>query len=226
MRVACGKGAKERLVPLSSRLLTELRGYWQAYRPANWLFPSARHDQPLNSGTIQKACQRAAREAGLTKRVTPHTLRHSYATSLLSHAEGRVTFRAKNYRQGRKRQALSLGGVEFVRRFLWHVLPRGFVRIRYFGLLANTQRQRLLPQCRELIGAATEAGPLGAEASAQSPSGDSDSPRCPACRQGRLVLLQIVPRPKWRHLLAHMLWTFDAPPQSLHRQRTQRLDSS
>lgn len=83
LRVACGKGAKERLVPLSPRLLTELREYWRTYRPATWLFPGGNDEQPLNSATVQKACTRAAREAGLTKRVTPHVLRHSYATGLL-----------------------------------------------------------------------------------------------------------------------------------------------
>lgn len=83
LRVACGKGAKERLVPLSPRLLTELREYYRACRPPDWLFPSRRPDAPLSDGAVQKACQRAAREAGLTKRVTPHTLRHSYATHLL-----------------------------------------------------------------------------------------------------------------------------------------------
>jgi len=83
LRVACGKGAKERLVPLSPRLLSELRGYWQAYRPQTWLFPGSRPGQPLNAATVQRACQRAARAARLSKRVTPHVLRHSYATGLL-----------------------------------------------------------------------------------------------------------------------------------------------
>jgi integrase/recombinase XerD len=83
LRVAHGKGARERLVPLSPRLLTELRAYWRTCQPQDWLFPSSQAPQPLNGATIQKACQRAAREAGLTKRVTPHVLRSSYATGLL-----------------------------------------------------------------------------------------------------------------------------------------------
>jgi site-specific recombinase XerD len=83
LRVACGKGAKERVVPLSPRLLTELRDYWRTYRPSKWLFPGTKPEQPINSATVQKACTRAAREAGLNKRVTPHVLRHSYATGLL-----------------------------------------------------------------------------------------------------------------------------------------------
>jgi site-specific recombinase XerD len=83
LRVACGKGAKQRLVPLSPRLLDELRGYWRVVRPATWLFPGGRPRQPLDGATVQKACKQAAQQAGLTKRVTPHVLRHSYATGLL-----------------------------------------------------------------------------------------------------------------------------------------------
>jgi site-specific recombinase XerD len=83
LRVSRGKGAKERLVPLSPRLLDELRQYWKAYRPSDWLFPGKTPDRPLGGTTVQKACTRAAREAGLRQRVTPHVLRHSYATGLL-----------------------------------------------------------------------------------------------------------------------------------------------
>jgi integrase/recombinase XerD len=83
LRVECGKGAKERVVPLSPRLLTELREYWRTYRPSTWLFSATKPEQPINSSTIQRACTLAARAAGLKKRVTPHVLRHSYATGLL-----------------------------------------------------------------------------------------------------------------------------------------------
>ena len=71
------------MVPLSPRLLTELHEYWRTYRPTTWLFPGPKSEQPLGSTTIQKCCTREAKQAGLTKRVTPHTLRHSYATGLL-----------------------------------------------------------------------------------------------------------------------------------------------
>jgi len=83
LRVACGKGAKERLVPLSPRLLLELREYWKAVRPSEWLFPGGAWDRPIAPTTVQKSCKRAARAAGIGKHVTPHTLRHSYATGLL-----------------------------------------------------------------------------------------------------------------------------------------------
>jgi site-specific recombinase XerD len=83
LRVASGKGAKERLVPLSPRLLDELRAYWKLVRPARWLFPGGASDRPIAPTTVQKSCKRAAREAGIAKRVTPHVLRHSYATGLM-----------------------------------------------------------------------------------------------------------------------------------------------
>ena len=83
LRVAFGKGAKERLVPLSPRLLTQLREYWKEYRPSQYLFPGKTCDVPLSSTTIQKMLKAALRTSGILKAVTPHTLRHSYATGLL-----------------------------------------------------------------------------------------------------------------------------------------------
>jgi len=77
-----GKGQKERLVPLSPKLLEELRAYWRQTRPTRWMFPGKDRHQPLNATTVQKACQRACRAAGLP-RITPHTLRHCHATHLL-----------------------------------------------------------------------------------------------------------------------------------------------
>ena len=79
-----GKGQKERLMPLSPRLLEVLREYWRKYRPATWLFPGVnKPTSALSDGAVQRICQRTAKRAGLTKRVHPHTLRHSFATHLL-----------------------------------------------------------------------------------------------------------------------------------------------
>lgn len=87
LHVELGKGQKARLVPLSEVLLAQLRDYWRTGRPkvkgSPWLFPSEDPAKPLHTTTIEKACQRARAAAGLTKHVTPHTLRHCYATHLL-----------------------------------------------------------------------------------------------------------------------------------------------
>jgi integrase/recombinase XerD len=83
LHIRHGKGQKDRLVPLSPRLLAVLRAYWRQYRPARWLFPGVQPSVPLTDGAVQRLCRRAARRAGLGKQVTPHTLRHSFATHLL-----------------------------------------------------------------------------------------------------------------------------------------------
>jgi len=83
LKVTYGKGAKQRLVPLSPRLLAVLREYWKLARPTSFLFPGKTAGVPLSSTTVQKACKLATRQAGILKEVTPHTLRHSYATGLL-----------------------------------------------------------------------------------------------------------------------------------------------
>jgi integrase/recombinase XerD len=78
-----GKGRKDRYVMLSPRLLETLRAYWKAIRPRDFLFPGAVLDRPITTGSIKKVCQRARKAAGLDKRITAHTLRHSFATHLL-----------------------------------------------------------------------------------------------------------------------------------------------
>jgi integrase/recombinase XerD len=78
-----GKGAKDRLVPLSPRLLEELRAYWRRYRPRPWLFAGGRPNSHLSVGGVQRLVRRVAQRAGLGKAISLHTLRHSYATHLL-----------------------------------------------------------------------------------------------------------------------------------------------
>jgi integrase/recombinase XerD len=83
LRVRQGKGRKDRYVMLSPRLLALLREYWKAARPAEWLFPGDIPGQHLTASTVHRVCVQAARDAGLGKHVTVHTLRHSFATHLL-----------------------------------------------------------------------------------------------------------------------------------------------
>ncbi len=83
IRVEHGKGGKDRYVMLSAQLLGILRTYWKLVRPGDWLFPGRDPDQPLNVQVLHSACRSAVAAAGLSKRVTVHTLRHSFATHLL-----------------------------------------------------------------------------------------------------------------------------------------------
>jgi integrase/recombinase XerD len=89
-----GKGRKDRLMPLSPRLLTELRAYWRQDRPAMWLFPGLVPDRPLTDGTFHRWFQGLVVRAGFRKRVTCHTLRHSFATHLLEAGVDLATLQA------------------------------------------------------------------------------------------------------------------------------------
>ncbi len=83
LRIEQGKGAKDRLVPLSPTLLEELRTYWRLYRPPEWLFAGLR-GEPLSPTSLQKAYTHAKRRAGVTKVGGIHGLRHAYATHQLA----------------------------------------------------------------------------------------------------------------------------------------------
>ena len=78
-----GKGQKDRVVMLSPVLLETLRQYWRYEKPKEWLFPGKTPDQPIGGNTIFAIFHNAVRRAGITKNVSPHSLRHSFATHLL-----------------------------------------------------------------------------------------------------------------------------------------------
>jgi integrase/recombinase XerD len=83
IHVRQGKGRRDRLVPLSTTLLTLLREYWKITRPTTWLFPGRRGDKPITRRSVERVCAKARAALGWTKLVRPHTLRHSFATHLL-----------------------------------------------------------------------------------------------------------------------------------------------
>jgi hypothetical protein len=114
--------------------------------------------------------------------------------------DGRVVFRWKNYRRGGSQQTTSLPGVEFVQRYMQHVLPRGLVRIRYYGLLSNQHRRKELARCRALIGVPSEPAPSDPLTPKNSELLDAKGPAkpdaaaCPSCGRGWLVLFETWPR--------------------------------
>jgi hypothetical protein len=117
-----------------------------------------------------------------------------------------VSFRWKDYADGGAPKVMTLAGVEFVRRFLQHVLPTGFVRIRHFGFLANRCRDEKLARCRARLevppvptaGPADEppAEPPDAGRVEAEPDIVPDATRCgPACGTGRMVVVEVIQRP-------------------------------
>jgi len=112
---------------------------------------------------------------------------------LLSMEDGKVTFRWKDYAHGGKQRKMTLAAEEFIRRFLLHVLPKGFVRIRHYGWMANRCRRERAALCRTLLGQETEP-------SAMTPTSDAPpNRRCPFCGGVVEVIEMIVPREFSRH---------------------------
>lgn len=88
IHIRCGKGGKDRLVPLPDALLHILRKHWITHRNPRFLFPSAESDKPINTDRVGHIFRCAAAEAGVRRHVTLHTLRHSYATHLYDAGHG------------------------------------------------------------------------------------------------------------------------------------------
>jgi hypothetical protein len=123
---------------------------------------------------------------------------------LLDIAEGKVTFRYKDYRHDSQQKTMTLQAEEFIRRFLLHVLPEGFQRIRYYGFLANRYREQKLTRCRELLGM-PPCEPSASEAAKDYPERykeltGSSLRECPVCHQGRMLVIEILPRSPHRQI--------------------------
>jgi hypothetical protein len=117
---------------------------------------------------------------------------------LISADDSHVSFRWKDYRHGHRQRVMRLDLAEFARRFLLHVLPRGFVKIRYCGYLAQSRRGSELPICRELLGTPPPiALPEETGAAPDGYPGESTATErpCPACRTGRLTYQRALPPP-------------------------------
>ena len=118
---------------------------------------------------------------------------------ILNIDDGQVTFRYKDYRHGSQQKTMSLSADEFIRRFLLHVLPEGFHRIRYYGFLGNRYRKEKLERCRHLLGmvplqpdSPTEVAELDYRDRYQALTGSSLW-ECPACHRGRMIVIGEIP---------------------------------
>ena len=126
--------------------------------------------------------------------------------------DGQVTFRYKDYAHGHRWRRMTLTVHEFLRRFMQHVLPRGFVRIRSFGLLANRGRDEQLARCRQLLGVAETQIETGRDAVSDSSTAEDEIAHCPVCGQGTLTTVCRIPRPRSSELVArtYQLKMFDS----------------
>jgi len=115
---------------------------------------------------------------------------------LLDIEDDQVRFQWKDYRDGGQIKTMTLSADEFIRRFLLHVLPDGFQRIRYYGFLGNRYRKEKLDQCRRLLGMPPPAEPTTEKEYRdryEELTGDSLH-QCPQCKQGRMLVVEILPR--------------------------------
>ena len=107
---------------------------------------------------------------------------------LIALEDGMVAFSYKDYKRGHRRRVTRLSAIEFMRRFLLHVLPRSFMRIRHYGLLANRMRRENLRLCRRLLNS-----PIAFEADAEeTPEAPSTNWLCPVCEQRTLLIVSTV----------------------------------
>jgi hypothetical protein len=133
--------------------------------------------------------------AQVLKYLARYTHRVAISNSrLLKFENGTVTFRYKDYADAHRHKTMTLSADEFLRRFVQHVLPAGFVKVRHYGLLANRHRQEKLDMCRRLL-ISVDAAQQSATTDAAGALGDAvtpaDEPCCPKCGSRRLVIIEL-----------------------------------
>jgi len=170
------------LFPGSLKGLSEQKAFYAFLRP---LF---RHDWVVYS----------QRPFGGPEHVLHYLARYTHRVAISNHrivnlTDGKVTFRWKDYAHKSKPRLMTVTAEEFLRRFLLHTLPRGFVRIRFCGFLANRRRRELLPLCRQLL----EASSLTRAATPTSEAKTSGSWICPRCG-GTMALIEKLTPPQAR----------------------------
>jgi len=141
----------------------------------------------------------AKRPFGGPEQVLKYLARYTHRVAisnrrLLSLENHRVAFEWKDYTDRNQIKTMTLEAVEFIRRFLLHVLPSGFVRIRHFGFLANRVRREKLELCRSLLSTqqpATQDSTISPNSS-ESKIEELESRRCPICKVGQLIFVTIV----------------------------------
>jgi Putative transposase len=131
---------------------------------------------------------------GGPRRVLMYLARYTHRVAISNHRlrtleNGRISFDWNDYADHSRTKTMTLDAVEFIRRFLLHVLPSGFVRIRQFGFLANRVRKQKLLQCRALLAASQPPIPSDSD---DSTTRIQDPHACPICKLGRLIVIELL----------------------------------
>ena len=144
-----------------------------------------------------------AKEPCDSEHILKYLARYTHRVAISNHRlialqDGQVTFRFKDHKRGGQLHTRTLAAVEFLRRFMLHVLPKGLHKIRYFGYFANCHRRAKLTLCRTILGQSTEDLVTTAMATGEgTPEPDNKSARiepgdgCLVCRQGRMQLVEV-----------------------------------
>lgn len=164
--------------------------------------------EPLaQPAALEALCQKAGsmkwvvyakRPFGGPEQVLKYLARYTHRVAisnrrLLSMEDGRVTFEWKDYAAGNQTKTMTLEADEFIRRFLLHVLPSGFVHIRHFGFFANRKRKAKLALCRSLLAVPQVVTEVSADSAGSHDSASEEQPRrCPVCKTGRLIRIQVL----------------------------------
>jgi predicted Zn-ribbon and HTH transcriptional regulator len=147
----------------------------------------------------------AKKPFGSPKTVLDYLGRYTHRVALsndriLEIENGEVTLSYRDRRDGNRKKTMALEGQEFIRRFLLHVLPDGFMRIRHFGFLANRSKKHALPQCRRLLGLnpALPEIPHPSAHDLMLELTSIDLSRCPRCQKGTMIVVAELPKvPAW-----------------------------
>jgi Putative transposase/Transposase zinc-binding domain len=175
--------------------------FFSAYRHLHEPAAFRRHLAPAhNAKWVVYAKRPFAGPAQVLDYVGRYTHRVAISNNrLVSIDDGKVRFRWKDYRDDNRQKTMTLPAEEFIRRFLIHVLPEGFHRIRYFGFLGNCHRARKLTLCRELLGMAPGEPPVEPPADYrdrfEALTGLSLR-ACPHCHTGIMVVIDCIARPQ------------------------------
>lgn len=176
-------------------------GLKRAFRKGQLVFPGSL--QPLESERTFRSFLRplfrqdwvvyAKPPFGGPLHVLHYLARYTHRVAISNHrivnfADNKVTFRWKDYAHGSKQKVMTIAAEEFLRRFLLHVLPHGFVRIRFFGFLANRRRKTLLPLCQQLLGTSPREG----SGSVQVQTSVQPLGRCPRCGESMILVQRLM----------------------------------